>query len=214
MAELLLLIPCLVLALALQPWRALPLAGPPWPWLLGWLVLPLLWGADRYVASAVLQPLSGAPLLALMVGWPLAVLALLPAALLTAWLADLDGWQALHRLVWLGLTPATLTLLLGAAVRRWLPHHLFVDILARGFFVPQLACALAGGLALALETWGAVDAGPGSGLDLPDVMVARWLAASGEAFLTGMLVAIFVAFRPQWLSTYADRLYLPPRPRP
>jgi uncharacterized membrane protein len=24
-----------------------------------------------------------------------------------------------------------------------------------------------------------------------------------------MLVAIFVAFRPEWLATYADRLYLP-----
>ena len=39
--------------------------------------------------------------------------------------------------------------------------------------------------------------------------VARFLTASGEAFLTGMLTAIFVAFRPQWLATYADRLYLP-----
>lgn len=29
--------------------------------------------------------------------------------------------------------------------------------------------------------------------------------------MTGMLVAIFVAFRPQWLATYSDRLYLPVR---
>jgi uncharacterized membrane protein len=35
------------------------------------------------------------------------------------------------------------------------------------------------------------------------------LAAFGDAFITGMLVAIFVAFRPQWLATYTDRLYLP-----
>jgi uncharacterized membrane protein len=40
-------------------------------------------------------------------------------------------------------------------------------------------------------------------------MLARGLAASGDAFITGMLVAIFVAFRPHWLATYSDRLYLP-----
>jgi uncharacterized membrane protein len=41
-------------------------------------------------------------------------------------------------------------------------------------------------------------------------MLARFLAAWGDAFLAGMFIAIFVAFRPQWLATYADRLYLPP----
>jgi uncharacterized membrane protein len=40
-------------------------------------------------------------------------------------------------------------------------------------------------------------------------MLARLLAAFGDAFITGMLVAIFVAFRPDWLATYTDRLYLP-----
>ena len=37
-----------------------------------------------------------------------------------------------------------------------------------------------------------------------------WLIAWGEAFLTGALTAIFVAFRPQWLLTYSDERYLPP----
>lgn len=27
--------------------------------------------------------------------------------------------------------------------------------------------------------------------------------------MTGMLTAIFVAFRPHWLATYSDSLYLP-----
>ena len=40
-------------------------------------------------------------------------------------------------------------------------------------------------------------------------MLGRWLSAWSDAFLTGMLVAIFVAFRPQWLATYSDHLYLP-----
>ena len=34
------------------------------------------------------------------------------------------------------------------------------------------------------------------------------MMAWGEAFMTGMFSAIFVAFRPQWLATWSDNLYL------
>ena len=34
---------------------------------------------------------------------------------------------------------------------------------------------------------------------------------TGDAFLTGMFSAIFVAFAPQWLATWSDQRYLPPR---
>ena len=52
-----------------------------------------------------------------------------------------------------------------------------------------------------------------AGASLHDALVARWLMAWGDAFLTGMFSAIFVAFAPQWLATWCDRRYLrrPPR---
>jgi uncharacterized membrane protein len=193
------------LALALRPWRGLGAGGPPWPWLAWWALLPALWGADRYVATPVAQPLSGACLLMLMAGWPLTVLALLPVAGLTLLLAALPAAEALHRLVWLGLVPATLAVGFGAALRRWLPNHLFVYILGRGFFTTAAAGALAGAASALLH------AQPG-GLAAADVVLGRWLAAWADAWLCGMLVAIFVAYRPQWLATYADRLYLPRPP--
>jgi uncharacterized membrane protein len=190
------------LALALRPWRALPTGGPPWPWLAWSLMLPLWWSVDRLSAAPLAQPLSGACLLLLMAGWPLAVLLLLPVAGLTMVLAGLDAAQALHRLVWLGLAPATLAMLLGAAVRHGLPRHLFVFILGRGFFVSALAYCGA-----ALGQWAL--AGHPPGLQAQDWLLARVLTASGDAFIVGMLAAIFVAFRPRWLATYTDRLYLP-----
>ena len=205
MLELALLMPTLAIALALRPWRAIPPSGPPWPWLAWAVVLPTFWGADRYVASAVAQPLSGACLLMLMCGWPLAVIVFVPVAVATALLADLSAAQALTRYVWLGLAPAPLAMARGAAVRRWLPNHLMVYILGRGFFATGIAGTLAG--VLSVGTHGA----PG-GLDAGDLMLARGLVAWGDAWLTGSLVAIFVAFRPHWLATYADRIYLPPRP--
>ena len=203
--DLLLALLATVAALLLRPWRALGPEGPPWPWLAWWSLLPAFWAADRFVSMPVAQPLSGACLLMLMAGWPLAVLALLPVAGLTALIGHLGGWETLHRLVWLGLVPATLALALGAAVRRWLPHHLFVYILGRGFFATALAGVLAGAAA-ALQ-----QALPG-GLAFGDVALGAWLMAWGDAWICGLLVAIFVAFRPQWLATYTDRLYLPAAP--
>ena len=200
--DVVLLLLAVALALALRPWRGVAVSGPPWPWLAWCAVLPLFWGADKIAGMAIVQPLSGAPLLVLLAGWPLAVLALLPVAGVTLLVGGLDPAEALHRLVWLGLVPASLALLLGAGVRRWLPRHLFIYILGRGFFVTWAAAAGAGALTLA------VSVNP-LGTSLDDLLLARFLTASGEAFLTGMLTAICVAFRPQWLATYSDRLYLP-----
>ncbi len=45
--------------------------------------------------------------------------------------------------------------------------------------------------------------------------IARWLMAWGDAVVTGMVAAVFVAYKPQWLATWSDELYLyrhPPRP--
>ena len=190
-------------ALGLRPWRSVDEDGPPWPWLAWAAVLPLLWGADRYAAMPIVQPLSGAALLVLCAGWPLAMLALLPVAAVTGWMGNLGWAEGLHRAVWLGVVPGTLALGLGALVRRWLPPHLFIYILGRGFFATLLGATLAGAAATLLSPLPA-------GISADDLLLARALAASGEAFITGMLVAIFVAFRPHWLATYSDRLYLQP----
>jgi uncharacterized membrane protein len=194
--------PAVATALALRPWRLLH-GTPPWPALAVWALLPLLWSLDSTTAAPLLQPLSGVCILLLMLGWPLTVLALLPVGAVMMLMSGLDAAGALHRVVWLGLMPATLALALGAVVRHGLPRHLFVYILGRGFFATALALTASG----ALAAW--LFGGP-AGVPVADVVLARLLSAFGDAFITGMLTAIFVAFRPQWLATYADHLYLKP----
>jgi uncharacterized membrane protein len=204
--DLTLAVAALALAMALRPWRVVAQADPPWPWLAWWACMPFLWGADRYADVPVAQPLSGAVLLMLMAGWPLAVLALVPVALITVWMADLSLAEGLHRLVWVGLVPATIAMGLGAAIRRGLPNQLFVYILGRGFFATAIAGSAAGALSVVLH-------GVPPGLQAEDILLARFLSAWADAFLAGMVVAIFVAFRPHWLATYADRVWLlPPKP--
>jgi uncharacterized membrane protein len=173
------------------------------PWLAALALLPWGWSAAGLAGpgGAMLQ-VSGACLLVLMLGWPLATWSLLPIALLGAWIGGLDPAQALDRLVWFGIAPALVALAAGAALRRWLPGHLFVYIFCRGFFATAMALGGCGTLHVLLL-------GVPRGLEVGDMLVGHWLLGWGEATTTGMLVAVMVAFRPQWLATYADRHYLP-----
>ena len=192
-------------ALWTRPWRMLngPLLTPtlaavvllPWAWLMPqWLppALPLAW--------------SGACLLALALGWPLAVLVLSAVAAQVAWFGDAPiAWVGAQWL-WLGLLPATLAMALGAVMRRCLPDHLFIYILGRGFLGTVLCTFLAGWLHEALHH-------SLSQVGMDDAVLARWLMAWGDGFMTGGIIAIAVAFFPQYLATWSDRRYLsPPSP--
>lgn len=194
-----------VVACWFRPWRMLngPLLS---PFLAGVVLLPWFWMLpqmlpDSAQAGGVAVQLSGASLVTLMLGWPLAVLALSAVAGVT-WLVG--NWPAdvwLSQWVWLGLVPAWLVIGLGALLRRWLPAQVFVYILGRGFLGTAVVVFMAGVLyELAHHLVGGVSVG--------DALVARWLMAWGDAFLTGMLVAIFVAFKPEWLATWSDQRYL------
>jgi uncharacterized membrane protein len=93
---------------------------------------------------------------------------------------------------------------MGAAVRRWIGLHLFVYVLVRAF-VGTTVCVFVAGL-LAQATGHSMP-----GIDDGLSLVAHWLVAWGDAFLTGMATALMVAFKPEWLATWSDRLYLKPR---
>lgn len=211
--DLLLLLATLGLAACFRPWLALSGTDLQHPWLAALVVLPWAWALHATLPGGMLIHVSGACLLVLMLGWPLAVWTISLVALAGAALLHVLGqapapWSpgaldaTLTDLVWHGLVPATLGLLLGLMTRRWLPRHLFVYILARAF----IATALAMMGAAALEV---LALGHAAQTTLGDLLVARWLMAWGEAVATGMLVAIFVAFKPSWLLTYSDLRYLP-----
>ncbi|MFT3717699.1 hypothetical protein [Pseudorhodoferax sp.] len=191
----------LAIALALRPWRMLAGARLATPLLATLVVLPVLWALPALHPMPLSLRWSGACLVLLMLGWPLAVPALLAVGALAALIGGLPVDAALALAVWQGLVPATLALGLGALVRR-LPRNPFVYIFGRGFF-GTLLCTFAALLA----EYTLVAELPPADVQLP--FVALWLMAWADAIVTGMLVAIFVAFRPDWLATWSDRHYLP-----
>lgn len=187
-------------ALWLRPWRMLqgPLLTPA---LASLAILPWLWLLPQQMPQGLQVQFSGASLLVLMLGWPLAVLVLALVGALV-WAVGSAGFEAaLSQAVWIGLVPATLAMGLGAALRRWLPANPFIYTLGRGFLVTAAAVFLSGML---METAYRLA----GGVALEQALVARWLMAWGDAFLTGMFSAIFVAFAPQWLATWSDERYL------
>jgi uncharacterized membrane protein len=189
------------IALWLEPWRGLARSPVFWPLMACLVLLPLLWAAQRALPGGVVLQLSGACLLVLVAGWPLAVLALVPVAAVGAVLGGHDVAAAIGLLCWNGVVPASFALAIGWATRRFLPHHVFIYILGRGFLGTAASLIAAGVLAVAWQPLPAAT-------HAADLLLAHGLMAFGEAFATGMLVAIFVAYRPDWLRTHSDALYL------
>ena len=203
----------LAISLWLRPWRmlsrqALEKDGPSepsplvTPLLATLVVLPWLWALPTLHRMPLQLQWSGACLVVLMLGWPLAIPALVAVGGIAAVLSpSLDWADAVGTIAWQGVVPSTLALALGAVIRRLIGTQPFVYVLGRAF----LGTAVCLFLANVLGQW--------SGHSLPGVegdlsLVARWLMAWGDAFVTGMLTAIFVAFKPEWLATWSDRLYL------
>ncbi len=196
-----LLVGALAVALSLRPWRMLRTATLWTPTLALLVLLPWLWAMPRTHSMPLPLQWSGACLVTLMLGWPLAVpLLCMVAALSFAW-APAPWELLLQQAFWQGVLPATLALLWGAVLRRLAPDHIFVYTLGRAFFGTVLSLFAA----QALAQW----LGPGlSGVGDGTALVARWLVAWGDGFMTGLLAAIFVAFEPGWLATWSDRRYL------
>lgn len=192
----------LAVALWMQPWRMLRQGSELLTPLLATLVIfPWLWALPRLHTMPLQLQLTGACLILLMLGWPLAVPVLCLIAAISGLIAPATPEALIAAAFWLGVLPATLAVLLGALLRWVFGPHMFVYILGRGFLGTVLCVFASSQLAGEL------------GHHLPFVehsldRIAHWLIAWGDGFMTGMFCAIFVAFRPQWLATWSDRLYL------
>lgn len=208
--EAILLVLAWAATLAVRPWRLLR----PWqgqvrlatPFLASLTVLPWLWSWPGLAALPLPLHWSGAPLVALLVGWPLAVPVLTVAGLSTLLTTGNSFAEALSLTVWAGVLPATIVLVLGHAVRKGFGLHPVAYLLGRAFFVPMLALG-ACGLAAALLTQGLT--GPTGELQ----KVALGLLAMGEASWTCAVVALLVAYRAQWLATWSEDMSLGRAPR-
>ena len=103
----------------------------------------------------------------------------------------------------LAVVPCWLSDLLLKKTQQYLPHHMFIYLFGNGFFGALLVNASAGLCTVLLRHL----LFPGAALPT-DAVAYMLLLAWGEAFLVGFLVTIFAVYRPAWLQTFDDNLYL------
>jgi uncharacterized membrane protein len=156
----------------------------------------------------------GAAWLALLLGYPRAVVSMTLITLAHAAQYRLSLPAQSLPLLLLGIAPAWLIWLITRACRRWLPANLFVFLLGAGFLglfaayaLPLLAAAGVGAWALA---------GSPEPSAQTQALAAYWammlpyalLLASGEAWLEGMLTTLLVVFAPGTVRLFDEHHYL------
>ncbi|MBN9427523.1 MAG: hypothetical protein J0H09_13545 [Burkholderiales bacterium] len=200
--ELTLTLIALAAALSMRPWRLMPHGERIGPLMASLVLLPWVWMLPGPSPIAAQMHWSGACLVVLMLGWPVAVPVLIGVAAL-AWVIDpsLPMQRIVALAFWQGVLPATLALALGALLRRAFGERMFIYLFGRAF-LGTVICVFATGL-LQVATGQAMP-----GVDTGLSLVAHWLMAWSDGIVTGMLAAVFVAFVPQWLATWSDALYL------
>ncbi|MGX6568898.1 hypothetical protein [Cupriavidus necator] len=210
---LLLSLAALLWALTRRPWQLLRRNALQNAWLGAMVLVALLWTLRATLVGGLVIQLLGATLMVTLFGLPLALLSLFVVDVVSLFgLEYLAGhgwaqfdWPSLWvRYVWLALLPALISAALQTMMRRLLPRHPFVFILGHGYFTAGLAAL---GASAAEAGWRHLTA-PGLPWSIADTLTAAVILAFGEAFLTGMLVAIFVVYRPQWVVTFRDEEYL------
>lgn len=173
---------------------------------LGALVcLAVMWGLKAGVKPGLNLHLIGATLLTLMADAPLAILGLL-VVLAGVTLNGQADWQsyALNGLV-MCVLPVVSSRVLMHWIERRLPAHFFVYIFVGAFFNAALSILILGavtnGLMLASGTY-TLD------LLMEEYTLFFLLLAFSEAWLTGIVITGMVVYRPHWVVSFQDSLYL------
>lgn len=166
------------------------------------VALPLLWSFDIPAAPVLQLHLLGMPLFVLMFGRRLAMAGCSLSVIAYTVLHDGLWTNIGMNLLLLAVLPAYVGEAVLLTTRRFLPRHMFVYLLGNGFFGALLMLVTIGLVALVAHgLW------IGDGFKV-DTLAYMMLLAWGEAFLTGFLLTIFTVYRPEWVLTFDDEIYL------
>ena len=153
--------------------------------------------------------LLGATLMTMMFGWAFAILALSIVLIAFTFISAASFTNSLFTLPWDALATCVLPVLISYRLFQFvdtrLPNNFFIYIFVCAFFGAALSIA-----SVVLVTTGLHYLSGAYSLEkltynyLPYGLILMF----PEAFLTGMMMSIFVVYRPQWVSTFDDRRYL------
>lgn len=184
-------------------WPRLSAPGAFSAWCFAIIVLPMVWRFSVPLPGGPVLHLVGLPIFVLMFGRKLAMSG--AALSVVAYTLAFDGqWANLGmNLLLLAILPAYCGDALMRATQRFLPRHMFVYLLGNGFFGTMAMLAILN--LLSLGVYQAMVATVPLGADILAYML---LLSWGESFLTGFLLTMFTVYRPEWVLTFDDEVYL------
>ena len=193
-------------AAATAPWRAwLDDRERQWVWLGFAAFLVALWSMKAGISAGLSVRFLMITAFTLMHGWQLALLgaALALGALCFTGQAAWSSFGA--DLLCMALVPALFTAWLHEQVHSRLPHNYFIYFFITVFLGSALAFNLAGLARIAvLAASGSLDE-----VHVGDEYFAILpLMSFGEGVVNGMVMAMSVVYRPRWVMSFDDRLYL------
>ncbi len=198
-------LPLFVRSVLRAPWRRLADSTQLNVWLGMIVVLTLVWSLKAGVKPGLDLHMLGATLFTLCFGSHLAFvgLCLVAAGILLNGAADPFPFAA-NALMMAGLGVG-LSQLYYRVFSGILPKHFFVYIFVNGFFGAAVTIISVGFCStLLLAVAGAYQLEYLVGEYLPYFL----LLAFSEAWLSGMVITLFVVYRPDWVATFEDSRYL------
>jgi uncharacterized membrane protein len=196
----------IALAAVSAPWRIwLDDRERQWVWLVSLGVLVGVWSMNAGITPGLSLRFLLVTALTLMHGWQLAVVGgALALAVLNV--VGVAAWASFGAdLLCVVIVPAVVTAQLHQLVHARLPHNYFIYFFVTVFVGSALAYNLAGLTRVALlASSGSLDAAHVG----PEYFAVLPLMSFGEAFVNGMVMAMAVVYRPKWVMSFDDRLYL------
>jgi len=195
----------LVAAVSRAPWSVLKDNERMHVYLGSCVGLMVIWTVKAGISPGLSFHYLGATLFTLMFGWRLALVGF--SLVLAGTTLSIGGdWLGFAMtLLCKGALPILVSHFLHRLIQEKLPAHVFIYIFLNAFFTAALT-VLASSLAVA-AILGAAGAYTSQHL-LSEYLAFAPLMMFSEAWITGMLIAIFVGYRPEWLSTFEDSRYL------
>lgn len=169
------------------------------------VLLLTLWGIKAGITPGLGFHHLGATLFTLMFGWPRALIGL-AVVLAASVMIQIPEWPGLgiNGLVSIVIPVMTSYVILKSSQKR-LPDNFFIYVFICAFFGAAIAAAVSRLSAIALLAQ--IGAYNGTKLIEESLQILP-LFMFPEAFVTGMLISIFVVYKPDWVTTFDDERYI------
>lgn len=166
-------------------------------WLSITFALSIIWLIRAQLLDHLYLHFIGVSLTYLLLGAPLTGLALTAVLLFTNITRHIPAeiWGAQYALS--VLFPLLLSFVLHGVSAKFLPKRVFAFIFVHGFFVTAaIMAATVGFNLLILNDYDVISLDVGNGIFWVSSILLGW----GEAFMTGMVIALVAVYRPHWLQ--------------